>query len=39
MDEVVIRNEKDEIDGGQVLPGFRLALADLFAAAQKPASS
>ena len=28
--------EKDQLDGGQVLPGFRLSIAELFAPADKP---
>ena len=33
---VRILTEKDELDGGAVLPGFRLKIADLFAALVKP---
>jgi Uma2 family endonuclease len=33
---VHVRGEKDELDGGKVLPGFRLKIADLFALLVKP---
>lgn len=35
---VSVKNDQDELDGGLVLPGFRLKLADLFNMAKKPAS-
>lgn len=37
MTQVRQLREADELDGGQVLPGFSLKIADLFAALVKPA--
>jgi hypothetical protein len=39
MDQVVIRTEKDDLDGGALLPGFRLSVHTLFEAVKKPLSS
>jgi Uma2 family endonuclease len=36
-DEVRIVSQKQELDGGKILPGFRLSVASLFAAGTKPA--
>jgi Uma2 family endonuclease len=36
-DKVVILTEKGELDGGDVLPGFRLPLAGLFNVSAPPA--
>ena len=37
-EQVRILTEKHELDGGTVLPGFRLSLADLFASFARPSS-
>ncbi len=36
LDRVRVLTDKDELDGGNVLPGFRLSIADLFAGLVKP---
>ena len=37
LDRVRLLTDKDELDGGQVLPGLQLSIADLFAGMVRPA--